>query len=311
MNCVEHRVEVDTGELAIVEYQQAGGRSPEAIPVLLVHSTGVCAANWDVLAENFGESVAVYALDLPGHGRSTAPMRTAEDGWRHLPAVVQALGLDRPLLVTHENSTFVSTVAALIAPESFRGVVSIGGAVLDSTEGAHEAITFVNSAGFVEEMTGRFRFGETGSTPAQAAALIEELNEQSKADWVTVEIGDRLRPEIERSVEYAPDGSWLHKPTIETIQGMFTLADDHPFMPGPHFYDDLRLPVWTVVVSGGFEQPTEEAVAMVQSHPLLRLGHLKSGPWPQYEQPEELARIIETLAADPHADTLEPVVVSS
>ncbi|GMA38292.1 hypothetical protein GCM10025883_03370 [Mobilicoccus caccae] len=294
---------VDDGDVAVVEHVKDAGSARAAIPVLLVHSTGMCAANWDLLAAELGDSVVAYAVDLPGHGRSSAEMRTAEDGWRHLPTVVRELGLDRPLLVTHENSAFVSTVAALESPDSFRGLVSFGGAVLDSTEAAVEAIAFVNSAGFAEVMTERFRFGETGSTPAQASALVHQLNERAQADWVSVEFGDRLLPEITRSLTFAPDGSWLHRPTIETIQAMYTLAEDHPYLPGPHFYDSLRIPVWTVVLSGGFEQPSAEAVALVDDHPLMRLVRMNAGPWPQYETPEVLARLIETLALDPEADT--------
>ena len=67
----EHEVPYGLGTVVVRDY---GGDGPD---VLLVHAPGFCAAAWDNVAESLKGDVHAYAIDLPGHGRSTAPMRRA------------------------------------------------------------------------------------------------------------------------------------------------------------------------------------------------------------------------------------------
>lgn len=89
----EHEVPYGLGTVVVRDY---GGDGPD---VLLVHAPGFCAAAWDNVAESLKGDVHAYAIDLPGHGRSTAPMRRAYDAWKSILAVTEHLGLTNPLLV--------------------------------------------------------------------------------------------------------------------------------------------------------------------------------------------------------------------
>jgi pimeloyl-ACP methyl ester carboxylesterase len=91
------------GEIA---FQALGPARGEAAPVVLLHSLGPGndVAQWEAAAEILSERFAVYALDLPGWGRSDAPagyrpgayVDALEDflaGVVREPAVVVAAGL--------------------------------------------------------------------------------------------------------------------------------------------------------------------------------------------------------------------------
>ena len=89
-----------------VAFQALGPARGEAAPVVLLHSLGPGhdVAEWEAAAEILAERFAVYALDLPGWGRSDAPAAYRPDAYVDAledflagvvrePAVVVAAGL--------------------------------------------------------------------------------------------------------------------------------------------------------------------------------------------------------------------------
>lgn len=67
--------------------------------VLLVHSLGCCSVAWDGVVEALAGQVHAYALDLPGHGASTVPVRRRDDARSSVVTVARSLELEAPLLV--------------------------------------------------------------------------------------------------------------------------------------------------------------------------------------------------------------------
>lgn len=90
---------------------------------LLVHSIGGNATNWDPVLPLLREVDAV-AIDLPGHGKSTAPLLTsAEDCARHLEDLRIALGQDAIVAVGQSMGGAVVQCYARDYPQTCLGIV--------------------------------------------------------------------------------------------------------------------------------------------------------------------------------------------
>lgn len=297
----ETMVDIGAGQLAVLDY----GGEPGAVPVLLVHSIGNCAVTWQFVTPAFGPRIHAYAYDMPGHGLSTAEVTTFDEAWGHLVELTRALGLDRPLLVAHDQATFLCTIAATQAPELFRGVVSFGGAILIDHDASREYVEFATSPTFAQMLRERFFLGATGTRVEEAKALVDRLVDRSENDWLLAGMRDGLRQEVERSLLHREDGTWLHRPAVETIQRMADLPDGTAITPGPDFYDGLTVPLWTVQLREGYENLTPEGAEFIAEHPLLRYAFLDANAWPQYDKPRQVAAMIERIALDPAAPLLE------
>lgn len=104
------------------------GRDPASVPVVLVHGIGVSGRYLAPLAAELGRTSTVLLPDLPGFGSSPHPddPLTIEDHARVVLALVDAEGLDRPILVGHSMGAQVVAEAAVQRPGVAAGVVLIG-----------------------------------------------------------------------------------------------------------------------------------------------------------------------------------------
>ena len=95
----------------------AAGHGP---PLVLVHGLGatLSVSNKNITA--LAQDHAVFALDLPGHGRSEKPEDIAYDpasGARFLVRFMDALGIDVATLVGNSGGGLVAALCALAYPE--------------------------------------------------------------------------------------------------------------------------------------------------------------------------------------------------
>ncbi len=117
-----HVILPDGERIHVVECGPAAG-----IPVLLCHGWGACVYGWagtlPVLAAAGHRAIAV---DLRGHGRSDASADpssyTVAGMTAQLAAIVQALGIDRPVIVGHSMSGRIALQYALDRPGRVRGL---------------------------------------------------------------------------------------------------------------------------------------------------------------------------------------------
>jgi len=94
--------------------------------LILVHGAGGDHTHWPAELRRL-PGVNVYALDLPGHGRSEGQGRTSVDDYAdciHLFA--QTLGLERAVTVGHSMGGAIAQTLALRRPPWLAGVVLVG-----------------------------------------------------------------------------------------------------------------------------------------------------------------------------------------
>ncbi|MDO5628875.1 MAG: alpha/beta hydrolase [Mobilicoccus sp.] len=281
------------GEVAVRDY---GG---QGAPVLLVHSLGMCAVNWDEVGPVLARSCRVFAIDLPGHGASTARMRTPEAVYECILTVVRALELPPTLLVGHDQGGLCMVEAVTAAPELFTGGVAIGGTISRTRAEMEELCELAASDFFIGAMRTRFLFGARGHGEEAALGVIDHVVANASFDWILQDI-DGLRREREYSLRTTPDGSWVHAPDPEDVAMVGRFSPDSPLYPTQDRIPGFAVPVWILQLTQGQDvQFAERERALAARHDLLRLITLDSGQWPQYSQPQQLAEILAAIAADP------------
>lgn len=106
-------------------YVYKGGNGHKT-PVVLIHGSGGTHLNWPPQIRRL-TGYRVYALDLPGHGRSGGRSQQSIAGYtRSVVAWLENIGLDRAVFVGHSMGSAVSLELALTYPEYVSGLGLIG-----------------------------------------------------------------------------------------------------------------------------------------------------------------------------------------
>lgn len=140
--------------LHVREWGRKGGR-----PVLFVHGWSQCHLFWSRQCESaLADEFRLVALDLRGHGMSEAPReaepyREARLWADDVEAVIEALGLERPVLVGHSyGGVVISDYLRVHGPLSV-GAVDFVGAITHLGPEAAEAYSGPGFLDHVEELT--------------------------------------------------------------------------------------------------------------------------------------------------------------
>lgn len=303
MNITRHEIPYGSGSLTVRDY---GG---DGASVLLVHSPGFCALSWDQVAESLEGHVRALAIDLPGHGASTAAMRRPEDAWRSVVAVSRAMELSSPLLVGLSQGVHTCLAATIEARDTFAGVVALGGSCVRSQDGALDEIAFYTSPQFKEMLRHRFAFGFSVETEREAEDLIEHMAARLATDWRVVGFKG-LRDEMRYSIRPDPmGGGWVNLPTPETIQTTLGLDPESRYFPSEELYRHIDVPVVIVQLADGLDQELSQRERdLAIANDLVSVRGLDAGEYPHYTRHHEVAAIIrETctmLEHTPHSPTV-------
>jgi pimeloyl-ACP methyl ester carboxylesterase len=113
----------------------------EGPPIVMIHGLGGTLHHMRPLMDVLGGSFRVIALDRPGSGYSTRPRsfdgRLSEQA-RLVAGFIDALGLERPLLVGHSLGGAVALATALHHPDKVAGLALIAPLTRHETEVAPE-----------------------------------------------------------------------------------------------------------------------------------------------------------------------------
>ncbi len=101
--------------------------------VLLVHGLGASLAVWGENIPSLAKEHTVYALDMPGNGKSDKPRELSYDavsGAHFLVRFMDALGINSATLIGNSAGGLVTAICGLVHPQRVDGLVLVGGAGL-------------------------------------------------------------------------------------------------------------------------------------------------------------------------------------
>jgi len=125
---VERKLERDGRTLAY----KAAGLENSATPVVLIHGFGGDSDNWLFNIDELAKSRPVYAVDLPGHGKSTKTLATGDLGElaQAIADLIEAIGARKVHLVGHSLGAAAAFQVLRERPERVVSIVGIAPAGL-------------------------------------------------------------------------------------------------------------------------------------------------------------------------------------
>lgn len=119
--------EIDLPTGVRLRYAEQG--DPSGLPVILLHGYGDSWYSWSRVLPLLASDLRVFALDQRGHGQSSRAARyQLDDMAADVIAFMDALGLERAVLVGHSMGSFVAQRAAVAAPGRVAGLALVGSA---------------------------------------------------------------------------------------------------------------------------------------------------------------------------------------
>lgn len=118
---------------AKIHYVEMGPDKPEGAAIVLVHGASGNAGDMAAsLMPELAKRHRVIAFDRPGHGWSERPnlpnMTSPTEQARILHAVLEKLGVEKPVLLGHSWGGAVATAYALEFPQALSGLLVLAGA---------------------------------------------------------------------------------------------------------------------------------------------------------------------------------------
>lgn len=159
---VPERDRVRVGGLTLAHFRTGNGP-----PIVLVHGFGATSLRWARLASALAPEYEVVAYDARGHGESDAPDSgyALDDRVADLRGLVEALGLDDPVLVGHSMGAATVAWTAARYPELPRAVV------LEDPVGLHEQSDRDPDERAAEARAGTEQAEDPSADPQVAAAI--------------------------------------------------------------------------------------------------------------------------------------------
>lgn len=256
---IDLQIPVSGGHLAVRDY---GG--PDRT-VVLVHSVGYSCDVWRRFAPLLAGNARVLAVDLRGHGQSTAQVESVGDLVADFEVLVAELDLRCPVIVGHQYGGGIAAAVAAMYPLLWGGLCVIDSPVIATQSEYRELLEVFSSQPVRDELVRRFRLGATGQGVESRDRFATEAGREMSRDWLSVPLLGKENYTLIRSiVTDERTGRWLRQPTEETVARLTTLDADFPLMPGRELLERVAAPVWVLQPESGeyghgFEQMEELA----------------------------------------------------
>jgi N-formylmaleamate deformylase len=105
-----------------LHYRRTGGNKT---PMILAHGLTGVSSSWSRLARVLEPTYDLIMVDARGHGLSDKPETgyTAEDNMKDLVGVIEALKLDRPIVIGHSMGAFTAGLVSAEYPDLVRAAI--------------------------------------------------------------------------------------------------------------------------------------------------------------------------------------------
>lgn len=109
-------------------------------PLVLIHGASQDTLSWHDVIKYLQQTHKVYAIDLPGHGKSALhdrrPTTTTAEYTHYIGRFLDEKGIEDAILIGHSMGGGISIAASIAMPERIKGVVSVcGGAAFRGPTG--------------------------------------------------------------------------------------------------------------------------------------------------------------------------------
>ena len=152
-------------------------------PVVFLHGLTFDRSSWRPVLDRVGRQARTVALDLPGHGQSPGPPMSLDRLSEVVHHTLQALDVDRPIIVGH--SMFGALALTYAATQPVRGVVTVDNPL--------DVRPFARLVRQLEPALRRDAFAETFQRVFQASMGLDLLDPAVRA---RVLAGRRIRPDL-------------------------------------------------------------------------------------------------------------------
>ena len=282
--------DVEGGTLAALDHGGAGH------PLLLVHGSGHNAAAWGHVVTGLPPGFRVVALDLRGHGHSTAGSTAPEQYWRDLAVVVAALRWERPLLAGQSTGGYAVTAVAAAGLVEPAAVCVVDGLVLDDRRTAATTLAGFRTAEAAGELRDTFGYGRRFDAAGRDSWIDEQVT-RAPADRLDAGADPELvRAVAARSFGGGAGGTFVRRPTPAEIAATTTAPADAPVYPGVDVYDRVTCPMTIMLADRGFyAHRRPEVRSIVEAAPGRRLVDVAAGHNVVMTHPAAVARAITSL----------------
>jgi len=152
-------------------------------PVVLLHGLTFDRSSWRPVFDRVGRQARTVALDLPGHGQSPGPPMRMERLSEVVHHTLQALDVDRPVIVGH--SMFGALALTYAATQPVRGAVTVDNPL--------DVRPFARLVRQLEPALRSDAFAETFQRVFQTSMRLDLLDPAVRA---RVLCGQRIRPDL-------------------------------------------------------------------------------------------------------------------
>ena len=114
----------------------------EGTPLVMIHGASQDTLSWHDNIQYFSRNYQVFAIDLPGHGKSALikgrPTTTTKEFADYVWGFIKTLKIEQPILIGHSMGAGIGVFVSIDHPNDIRGVVAIdGGAAFSGPIGVH------------------------------------------------------------------------------------------------------------------------------------------------------------------------------
>ncbi len=240
----ELRIPVSGGELAVRDYGGPGRT------VVLVHSVGYSSDVWRRFAPLLAQSHRVLAVDLRGHGQTTAQVDVVDDVVADFERLVAVLELRCPVIVGHQYGGGVAAAVAAAYPLLWGGLCLIDSPAIGPREDYLGLMQIFASESMLDELVARFALGAEGHGPEALEAFLESRGVPMATDWLSVPRVGGNDYSLLRAILRDGSGGWVRQPTRQTVLRLTEIAD-FPYAPGRELLERVVAPVWALQPTAG------------------------------------------------------------